>query len=192
MHDTEIELQFNVEFSKPLVEFLKKNATFQYKTHQFDEYFSPPHRDFLSVRPVKEWLRLRNAAGKHSINYKDWKYEPDGTTSYYCDEFETKIEDLEKIKKILKALNFKSLVVVDKKRKVWMYKDFEISLDAVKGLGDFVELEYKGKKKVDPKKTGQEMVVLLKKIGCGKLEVNYQGYPFLLMFPSEREYTKEE
>ena len=138
MEDVEIELQMSVEFVKPLLNFLEKNGSFQYETHQIDEYFSPPHRDFLAVRPVKEWLRLRNADGKHSVNYKNWHYEADGTTSYYCDEYETKVENLDKIKKIFEALNFKPLVVVNKIRKIWMYKDFEISLDAVRGLGDLL------------------------------------------------------
>lgn len=191
MEDTEIELQMSVEFSEPLMKFLEKNGFFQYETHQIDEYFTPPHRDFLSVRPVKEWLRLRNSNGKYSINYKDWHFESDGKTSYYCDEYETKVEDIDKVRKIFETLNFKPLVVVDKTRKIWMYKDFEVSIDSVKGLGDFVELEYKGKEKVDPKKKAQEMIELLKNIGCGKLRINYQGYPFLLLFPKETKYFEE-
>ncbi|KKR80863.1 MAG: hypothetical protein UU73_C0002G0153 [Candidatus Daviesbacteria bacterium GW2011_GWA1_41_61] len=39
----------------------------------------------------------------------------------------------------------------------------EIEIDKVKGLGDFVEIEYIGKKEVDPKKTAQQMIQFLKK-----------------------------
>lgn len=189
--DTEIELQMSVERSEPLVDFLKKNGRFEREIHQVDEYFSPPHRDFLAVRPVKEWLRLRNEGGRYSINYKNWYFEQDGKTSYYCDEFETEIADVGKVRKIFEALNFKRLVTVDKVRKIWMYGDFEISLDSVKGLGDFVELEYKGgDANADPKKIGQEMIDFLKQVGCGKLQINYQGYPFLLLFPTETKYSE--
>jgi len=66
----EIEIQVNVENSKPLIEFLEKNGNFQSEKRQVDEYFSPAHRDFLVTRPVAEWLRLRDAEGKYSFNYR--------------------------------------------------------------------------------------------------------------------------
>jgi len=181
----EIEIQVNVENSKPLIEFLEKNGSFQSEKRQVDEYFSPAHRDFVATRPVAEWLRLRDAEGKYSFNYKNWHFDKNGK-SHYCDEFETNIENIEPVKKILAALNFKSLVVVDKLRKIWTYKDFEIAVDSVKRLGDFVEVEYIGKdEKVNPEKVTGEMVDFLKQVGCGKITRNYVGYPFLMLFPNE-------
>lgn len=112
MKDIEIEIQVSVERIRPLLIFLKKNADFKYKDHQIDEYFSPFHRNFIGKRPVKEWLRLRDSSGKYSINYKNWHFDKYGK-SYYCDEYETKIEDLVKHKKILRVLDFKSIVKVD-------------------------------------------------------------------------------
>lgn len=185
MNDVEIEITVNIENNKPLMEFLEKNAEFEKEKHQIDEYFSPAHRDFLDVRPVKEWLRLRDADGEYSINYKNWHYDKNGK-SYHCDEYETKVEDLRQIKKILDILNFKSLVKVDKIRKTWIYKDYEIDIDSVKKLGDFVEVEYIGKDEdVDPKKITEEMINFLKNLGCGKIKRDYIGYPFRLLFPDE-------
>ncbi len=66
------------------------------------------------------------------------------------------------------------------------YKDYEISIDSVKGLGDFVEIEYIGRdEKVDPKKVTEEMINFLKGLRCGKIIRNYVGYPFQLLFPEE-------
>ncbi len=187
-NNIEIEIQVNVEKPKPLVEFLEKNGNFQSEKHQVDEYFSPAHRDFLGVRPAREWLRLRDADGKYSINYKNWHFDENGK-SHHCDEFETKVEDIEQVRKILSALNFKSLVVVDKLRKIWTYKDYEVAIDSVRSLGDFVEIEYIGKNaEIDPKKVTEEMVDFLKKVGCGKITRNYNGYPFLMLFPEEVKY----
>lgn len=186
--DIEIEIQVNVENSKPLIEFLEKDGVFQSEKRQVDEYFSPVLKDFLATRPVAEWLRLRNADGKYSINYKNWHFDKNGK-SHYCDEFETKLESVEQAKKIFSALNFKSIVVVDKLRKIWTYKDYEVAVDSVKTLGDFVEVEYIGKdEKVNPGKVTGEMVDFLKKVGCGKITRNYVGYPFLMLFPNEVEY----
>ena len=167
---------------------MEESGNFQSEKHQVDEYFSPVHRDFLEVRPVKEWLRLRDADGKYSINYKNWHFDENGK-SHYRDEFETKIESIEQVRKILAALNFKSVVMVDKSRKIWTYKDYEVSIDSVRSLGDFVEIEYIGKdEKADPKKITGEMIDFLKKISCGKITRNYVGYPFLVLFPKEVKY----
>ncbi len=190
MNDIEIEIQVIVENIKPLIDFLEENAEFKSEKHQIDEYFSPTHRNFIGVRPVNEWLRIRDSDGKYSINYKNWHRDKDGK-SHHCDEYETKIEDFAQLKKILEVLNFKPLVNVDKIRKIWEYKDYEIAVDSVKELGDFVEIEYIGKEeKVDPKKITEEMVNFLKSVGCGRIKRNYVGYPFQLLFPEEVKFEE--
>jgi adenylate cyclase class 2 len=191
MEDTEIEIQVNIENSKPLIDFLEKNGEFKSKNHQIDEYFSPAHRDFIKIKPINEWLRLRNSNGDYFVNYKNWHREKDGK-SYHCDEYETKIEDLTQLKKILKVLDFKPLIKVDKVRRIWIYKDYEIAVDSVKNLGDFVEIEYIGKReKVDPKEITKEMVNFLKSVGCGKIKRDYQGYPFMMLFPNEVKFEEQ-
>ena len=186
MNDVEIEIQVNIEKSEPLLAFLKENAEFKSEARQIDEYFTPAHRDFTAVRPVAEWLRLRDSSGQYSFVYKNWHHE--GEKSFYCDEYETEIGDLKQVRKILEALNFKSLVVVDKTRQTWRYLDFEIAMDSVKNLGEFVEIEYKGEAQADPKETTDQIVKLLKDIGCGEIKINYMGYPYLLLFPGEAKY----
>ncbi|XOB40390.1 MAG: class IV adenylate cyclase [Candidatus Nealsonbacteria bacterium] len=190
MNDIEIEIQVNIENNKKLIDFLEKNARFKSEIHQTDDYFSPAHGNFLDVRPVRQWLRLRDSDGSYSINYKNWHFDEKGK-SHYCDEFETKIEDLNQVKRILTALNFKPIARVDKSRKIWIYKDYEVSIDQVKELGDFVEIEYIGKdEKADPKKITEQMINFLKEIGCGKIKRNYVGYPFQLLFPKEVKYEE--
>jgi predicted adenylyl cyclase CyaB len=48
------------------------------------------------------------------------------------------------MEKILKALEFKPLIVVDKKRAAYDYKKFEIAVDDVKDVGVVCEIEAKG------------------------------------------------
>jgi len=191
MKNVEIEIQVKIENSKALIDFLEKNGEFKGENHQIDEYFSPAHRNFLEPRPMHEWLRLRNSNGKYSINYKNWHFDDTGR-SYHGDEHESKIEDLEQVKEILEALNFKMCVEVDKLRKIWIYKDYEVAVDSVRGLGDFVEIEYKGEdKNADPKKVTEEMIGFLKEVGVGKIMRNYVGYPFQLLFPKEVKYEEQ-
>jgi len=184
MSDIEIEIQAKIEHKKPLLDFLKKQGKFVGEQHQIDEYYTAPHRDFIAVRPAKEWLRLRDDNGKYSINYKNWYFTKTGE-SHYCDEYESPVANIEKLQKIFEALDFKKIATVDKKRQLWMYDNYEFAIDSVANLGDFVEIEYKGSAKVVPTKVTAEMIKLLKKIGCGRIERNYNGYPFMLLFPDE-------
>jgi len=183
--DKEIEIQVQIEFSDNLISFLRSNAKFVGEKHQVDRYFSPPHRNFIGVRPVKEWLRLRDSSGKYSINYKHWYYDKNGRSSH-CDEYETVVENIDQLEKIFTVLDIKKLVVVDKIRKLYLYQDYEIAIDSIKGLGDFVEIEYKGKLgSQTPSVITKGMISFLKKINCGKVTRNYVGYPFQLLFPKE-------
>jgi adenylate cyclase class 2 len=181
----EIEIQVQIEKSKGLKLFLRTKAKLVGEEHQTDKYFSPKDHDFLKVRPVVEWLRLRNSSGKHSINYKNWHYDKDGR-SHYCDEYETLVESPKQIENIFASLDIKPITIVDKVRKIYLYKDFEVSIDAIKGLGDFVEIEFKGKLgKRKPAEITKEMIKFLKYLNCGKIQRNYVGYPFQLLFPKE-------
>jgi adenylate cyclase class 2 len=187
---TEIEIQVQIEKTQKLLAFLKKEAKFCGKLEQIDSYFIPAHRNFTKVRPIKEWLRLRSSSGKHTINYKNWHYDKAGR-SHFADEYELEISDPAKMKGIFKALDMKPIVTVHKMRETWVYKDWEIAIDSIKNLGDFVEIEYKGKDKgKKPTEITQEMVNFLKKLDCGEIKRNYQGYPFQLLFPKEISHEK--
>jgi len=183
--DKEIEIQVQIENSNKLISFLNKHAKFIGEKHQVDKYFSPAHRNFTKVRPVVEWLRLRDSSGKYSINYKNWHYDKHGR-SHYCDEYETPIESLEQLEKIFDALDIKEIVTVDKTRRLYQYQDYEIAIDSIKGLGDFVEIEYKGELgNHKPEDITKKMVNFLKELNCGRITRNYVGYPFQLLFPKE-------
>jgi adenylate cyclase class 2 len=184
-NDIEIEIQTKVETLELLLKFLEANAKFASEKHQIDEYFTPPHKDFLASRPAKEWLRVRYADNKSTLNYKNWHHGEDGK-SHHCDELETELGSAVTAKKLLKALDFKTIVIVDKVRKAWTYEDYEVAVDSVKGLGDFVEVEYIGSDdKADPDKIASEMITFLKNTGCGEVSINYVGYPFMMLFPEE-------
>lgn len=187
MVDTEIEIQVQVDNIGALLDFLKDNAKFQEKRCQVDEYYTPSHRNFLGVRPAVEWLRLRNSNGTFSTTYKKWHVDEEGKTQY-ADEYETKIENIDQLRKIFAVIDIKPLITVDKERDIWLYKEYEVAIDKIKGLGDFVEVEYKGNNhELSPKEVTTEMVKFLKEVGCGTIKRNYVGYPFMILYPDEIE-----
>ncbi len=184
---TEIELQAQVENTAPLLALLEKEGKFMYANNQRDQYFTPAHRDFLEADPIEEWLRLRDADGAYTLNYKKWHFD-DQKKGLYADEYETKIESIEIGEKILEALDTKPIIVVEKKRKAWKHKDYEVCLDSVKGLGEFVELEYIGAQgATDHKEIIDGMIKFLKDLGCGTLTLNHSGYPALLLGRKEKQ-----
>lgn len=176
----EIEIKVKIEKSNNLALFLKEKGTLRYTKNQTDYYYTPSHRSFVSVDPVIEWLRIREGEGGCSVNYKKWIHNEDGESNH-CEELETVVEDVEVMKKMFEVLNFKHLVTVNKKRTAWKYKDYEISFDEVKDLGDFVEIEYIGSEKVDPKMATSGMLSFLSDLECGRVDRDFRGYPYLLM-----------
>ncbi len=112
-------------------------------TRQVDAYYNAPHRDFLAPKAISEWLRIRTEERGSSINFKLW-HPIDALIKTHADEYESKIEDVEAIRRLLEALNFTPLVTVDKTREEWTLPEVEIVFDHVVGAGDFVEFEFTG------------------------------------------------
>jgi len=185
----EIEIQVQLENIWPLKNFLKKKAKFLKDTRQADYYYIPAHRDFLKKYPAVEWLRLRQTDKGNSINYKYWHVDEEDR-SHYSDEYESAVDDVEQLKLILKALNFKPIAVVEKKRQDYKYRSFIISICQVKKLGEFVEIEFEGKTTKRPVEITSEMIAFLKRLGVGKITRNYNGYPFILLFPKKVKYEE--
>jgi len=85
------------------------------QTHQIDAYYNAPHRDFLAPQAISEWLRIRTEDAGSSINFKRW-HPVDALIKTHADEYESQVEDVEAIRRLLKALDFRPLVTVDKVR----------------------------------------------------------------------------
>jgi adenylate cyclase class 2 len=187
MSNIEIEIQVQVEKVASLLKFLKSKGKDLGTSRQIDIYYTPAHKNYIAKKPVDEWLRLRDTDGIYSITYKNWHHDKDGK-SRYCDEYETAVKDIKQIKLLFKALDVKETVKVDKNRSKYKYGKYEISIDKVKNLGSFVEIECKGDRDVkDAKKITDEMILFLKNLNVGKIYRNYVGYPFQILFPNEIE-----
>ena len=139
----EIEAKFELLNSKELLKRLQElekdnNAKLVEKDEiQKDIYFTPNDRNFLDKRPVSEWLRTREEKGKYSITYKNWAKEDGENAKFKCREVETNVDDIEAIREIFDVLKVKELVVVEKTRTSYLYKDIIISIDTVDKLRKF-------------------------------------------------------
>ena len=139
----EIEAKFELLNVKELLKILERlekynNAKLVEKDEmQKDTYFTPNDRNFLDKRPVAEWLRTREEKGKYSITYKNWAKEDGENAKFKCREVEINVDDIEAIREIFDVLKAKELVVVEKTRTSYLYKDIIISIDIVEKLRKF-------------------------------------------------------
>ena len=147
--------------------------------YQKDTYYVPQHRNFLDEKPISEWLRLRESKEGYSLNYKHW-HNKDGENTTSCDEFQTSISDICTLEKILESLNFRKIIIVEKIRNTWQYKDVEIAIDNVTNLGYYIELEAKGNfKTIDEAKN--HLYSVLGELNAKVGEQDFKGYPYRIL-----------
>ena len=177
-------IEVEKKFALPAPDALKaKLAELEAKaspqTHQIDAYYNAPHRDFLASEAVSEWLRIRTEERGSSINFKRW-HPVDALVKTHADEYESKIDDVDAIRRLLEALGFRPLVTVDKVREEWKLPEVEVVFDHVEGAGHFVEFEFKGDvENVEDATARLEEFIASLDVELGE-RVN-RGYPHILL-----------
>jgi adenylate cyclase class 2 len=139
------EIEILWECRTPLEAAMKALSHFQLEgeKHTLDVYYFDPLRDNLKPRSsdgkILECFRLRTKAGKHALTYKKDIYE--NGQWQYSDEWETSVSSFEDAEKIVRMLGLVELVRVDNKKRIYVTPGYEISLESVVGLGNFIEIE---------------------------------------------------
>ncbi|MGB8853415.1 MAG: class IV adenylate cyclase [Pirellulales bacterium] len=149
----EVELKFHVADAAALERRLGAIAArFASALDQVDRYFAHPCRDFAAT---DEALRLRRVGEDVAIT---WKGPRIGAGAKTREELELGLATgatagraaggaatIDRWTQLLEALGFRQVREVVKRRRLasvaWDGVEIEIALDAVAGLGDFVELE---------------------------------------------------
>lgn len=169
----ELEVKYKVDsFPKSQINemgFVKKKTS-----HQIDRYYIVDK--LLSNR--RTYLRIREDIQKNEYSFDFHQI----VSSLATEETEISLHskgDVENFEKILKALGYPLICIVDKKREVYEKKSIKIALDSVKNLGAFIEIEIEGEETIENKDK-------LKSIS-NKLNLNYEnlilnvGYPDMLI-----------
>ena len=174
--ETEIKIKITEKKYKTLLRFMKENAKFLKENNHIDTYYQPIYRKFLSKKEISEWLRIGKRGNKTILNYKNWH------NNMFCDEYEVEIDNAQNLEKIFKVLDLEKIVVVDKKRKTYLYLNkYEVALDSVKNLGYFIELEVKNYTK-DPIDEYSDLLKLAKSLKLNLDNIDKRGYPYHLLF----------
>jgi len=157
----EIEVKVRADHSKARSILMKIGAVELGVEVQSDVYFAAPYRDFAKT---DEALRIRSLDGQAVLTYKGPKLDGISKTRK---EFETPVDEAPTIE-ILHALGFSEAGVVRKKREVFKAGEITVCLDAVEGLGEFLEVEIVAENENELETSRTKLFELLKEFGAGE------------------------
>jgi adenylate cyclase class 2 len=160
------------------------------RVRQVDTYYDAPHRDFAET---EEALRVREetaVAGRGDeqgdrgdgtetrVTYKGPLVERESKTR---EEAETAVADANAMRAVLDGLGFEPAATVEKERERYRVEGYTVALDAVDGLGEFVEVETEvpGEGEVEAAREGA--ATLLERLGLDPGEGIRTSYLGLLL-----------
>jgi predicted adenylyl cyclase CyaB len=136
----EIEAKLKVD-SLPIVEqkLAELDADFRSEQLQTDFLFDDAN---ATLTTADRCLRLRRQLVEGSENfYLTYKGAKEKSNFKKRQEIEIEIIDAESTQKLLLALGYERVLVVEKKRRLWKLGRCAVALDKLPLLGDFVEIE---------------------------------------------------
>jgi adenylate cyclase class 2 len=135
----EVEVKVRADHGRVRGALEDADAAFVGRVLQEDTYFGAPDRSFSET---DEALRIRRerSDGEETarLTYKGPLVESESKTR---EEFETGVDDGETMGHVLERLGYYPVATVRKERDRYAFGDYEVHLDAVDDLGEFVEVE---------------------------------------------------
>lgn len=164
----ELEMKAKIDpYTRGRINQILRMAEFIEEKMEEDIYFSSPIRNF---KETDEALRVRYSNDKIILTYKGPKLDK---VSKSREEYEAFVSG--EIEQILQKLGYNELLRVKKKRKVYKYKEYKISIDEVEDLGEYLEVELKSNNLQDVEKIENLFDLLF-------LESERRSYLELLLF----------
>ena len=165
MKEIEILVQLFDDITKCKKE-LKDKYEYEGTKLTIDEYYYDPLRNNLKPNKenqIDECLRLRIKDNKHYITYKVDRFE--GKKWLYSDEYETEVKDINQLHKIFELLGLKKLLTINNNKSIYKTDKYEIAIEEVKDLGNFMEVEYCTNENVDVKEIKEEIQRFIDELG---------------------------
>ena len=126
-------------------------------------------------------IRIRKEGEKAKLTLKQQKTgEMDNL------EYESEIEDIVAIDKILSTLGWKPEVAVVKTRKQGKLGEYQVCLDGVEQLGNYIELEKIADEDSDPEKIRDELLKTLEPFGLTRSDEETKGYDTLIYLKNKK------
>lgn len=160
----EIEVKAKLDNKKELLARLAQLSVQKIKEkHQIDEYYDHPSKDLTKTN---EYIRLRQIPGEKKAIFAHHINISNGVN----DEYEVEVADADVFRSILKNFGFNLLGTIDKKREVYNLDPYTITIDDVKDIDVFVEVEVEGSKEQAEQKR-EECKKTLQKLGIDESQI---------------------
>lgn len=132
----EIEKKYRLnEAQKAAVLESLKEIGAEFQGEDFEENILFSNDELIAGQAV---LRLRRIGARTILTYKQ-KVKSDSAAKHHI-EYETEVADFGEISSIFRSLNYRAVLVYEKLRRTWNFRDVEIVLDTLP-FGEFMEIE---------------------------------------------------
>ena len=138
--------------------------------NQADTYYNAPFHDFGKT---DEALRVRVQDDRYFLTYKGPKMDSVSKTRKEC---QVEINDANSMGDVLSSLGFFPVATVIKKRKNYRIGDFFISLDDVRNLGNFIEIEISVKNARNYEEKVESIFRFIEKLGMSRESTIRKSY----------------
>jgi predicted adenylyl cyclase CyaB len=188
--ELELKIQINSDQLTLLKNWLRKNTEYINSSSHKEYYLSNPKDPFLfenkdGLKDARSYMRVRFSDKGDSVCLKKFHDDPLRPGVYsHCDEYETGVEDGKELLDLFMELGYTDVTKVEKKRDKYNTKDFEIVIDEVKNLGQFVEVEL-NEEVEDTEKGRMKIYEFLRMVGIVKFKVMTRGYVSMLWNPDK-------
>jgi adenylate cyclase class 2 len=170
----EVEVKIQIPDCEKIVNLLNKHGcVFGEPVTQHDTVYIPNDQPTVPCPPGTNVLRIRRQQGKNIFTLK----QSDKHNHLSKLELELEVADGEEMDKIIKLLGFKIIADTTKTRRTCKINDYEICVDQVNELGDYLEIEKMTKE--DPLQVQQEMLSYLSDLGIDVSQQVHVGYDVL-------------
>ncbi|ELZ27781.1 class IV adenylate cyclase [Halorubrum distributum] len=159
---------------------------------QRDTYYDAPHREFAET---DEALRIRRETPLAEAGVSAAAPDPAATVTYKGPlleeasktrtEHETGVDDGEALAAVLSGLGFAPAATVEKRREFWSYDGFTVTLDAVTGLDEYVEIEREVEAESEVDAAREAAVAALDRLGLDADDQVRTSYLGLLLADEE-------
>ena len=170
----EIEIKLKVNDSDAIEKQLKKQGCiFSKEIKQRDVVYSSKNNssEFDNAKEGHIAIRIRYEDDVAKLTLKQQRsYEMDNI------EYETEIKKPDEIHQMLSILGWKPEVEVKKTRKKGKLGEYEVCLDRVEELGDYIELEKLIDDDASPDEARNELFQALKPFGLSEKDEENKGY----------------
>lgn len=159
---------------------IKLGAKLIKETKQVDEYFG--EINLYQKIGYSFLMRVRDEEDKKFMTYKGAESKKDGV----WEEYEFEIDDTKKSTDMFEAMGLEKIIVVNKYRKEYKFNDLTICLDAIDGLGDFIEIEFLNDKDFNK----NNLKKLMQKLNIKEDKIIHKGYVTMLLIKNNSPYSK--